>query len=139
MCKKVIEKSAKSAGATYANWNENSKLLKVSYTLNKTSGTQIQQAIANAGYDTQDLTADDAAYNKLPGCCQYDRKSKTDKASMGAMKSCCSKAAGTTMKCADMSKCCKDGDMKSCDKSKCKDAVAGKDGKCCTDKSCCKS
>jgi periplasmic mercuric ion binding protein len=74
MCKTNIEKAAKKAGATKASWNEESKELKVSYTGNKTSAVKIQQAIAKSGYDTQGFTADDKVYNKLHGCCQYDRK-----------------------------------------------------------------
>ena len=112
MCKKVIEKSAKSAGATTASWNEDSKDLKVSYAVNKTSGTKIQEAIARSGYDTQDLTADNKAYSKLPGCCQYDRKKD---------------AAGVTK-------------MKCCSNEKCdKTAASCKDMQCCKDKTCCKS
>ncbi len=74
MCKTTIEKAAKSAGAKTANWNDENKELKVSYALNKTTATKIQQAIANVGYDTQDFTANNAVYNKLHGCCKYDRK-----------------------------------------------------------------
>lgn len=74
MCKTTIEKAAKSAGASVASWNEDSKELKVSYAVNKTSGTKIQQAIARSGYDTQDFTADNKAYDNLHGCCKYDRK-----------------------------------------------------------------
>ncbi|MFT3681521.1 MAG: cation transporter [Ferruginibacter sp.] len=108
MCKKKIETAAKSAGATAASWNEETKELKVSYAASKTSSTKIQQAVANAGYDTQDIKAEDAVYNKLHGCCQYDRK---DAAS--DIKSCC-----TTDGCAGHDKC--------------------KDENCCKDKSCCK-
>lgn len=75
MCKKTIEKAAKSAGAKTANWNGELQQLIVSYKSDKTSNTKIQQAIAESGYDTQDFTAPDDAYNKLHGCCQYDRKS----------------------------------------------------------------
>lgn len=74
MCKTTIEKAAKKAGATKANWNEDSKELKVTYAANKTSSSKIQEAIAKAGYDTQDFTADNDAYGKLHTCCQYDRK-----------------------------------------------------------------
>lgn len=125
MCKKTIEKSAKSAGASYANWNEDSKQLKVSYAVNKTSSTKIQQAIANSGYDTQDLTADAAAYNNLHGCCQYERKTAMvgDNAKN---KSCCSKKTDAAMKCCDNEKCGKD-------------ANACKGMECCKDKACCKS
>ena len=77
MCKTKIEKAAKAAGAKTANWNEDSKELKVSYAANKTSSVKIQQAISKSGYDTQDFTAVHAAYNNLPGCCKYDRKEVT--------------------------------------------------------------
>ena len=74
MCKKVIEKAARTAGAKTATWNEDSKELKVTYAVNKTSSAKIQESIAKSGYDTQDMIADNTAYNKLPGCCKYDRK-----------------------------------------------------------------
>jgi copper chaperone CopZ len=78
MCKKLIEKSAKSAGAKTAVWNDETQELAVSYATEKTTLEKIQQAIAKAGYDTQDFTADDKAYRKLPACCHYERK-VTDK------------------------------------------------------------
>ena len=74
MCKKKIEKAAKTAGATTASWSEDTKELQVTYAVAKTSNIKIQQAVAKAGYDTQDFTATEKAYNKLDGCCQYDRK-----------------------------------------------------------------
>jgi TusA-related sulfurtransferase len=74
MCKTNIEKAAKKGGATAANWNEDSKELKVSYTSNKTSSVKIQEAVAMSGYDTQDFTADNKAYSNLHACCKYDRK-----------------------------------------------------------------
>ena len=76
MCKKTIEKSAINAGAKTATWNEETKQLQVAYSSPKTSGNKIQQAVAGAGYDTQDFTATEKAYNKLDGCCQYDRKTE---------------------------------------------------------------
>jgi mercuric ion binding protein len=74
MCKTKIEKAAKSAGAATADWNEESKILNVTYSASKNNNKKIQLKVADAGYDTQDLRASDAAYNKLPGCCKYDRK-----------------------------------------------------------------
>ncbi|MFN8253522.1 MAG: heavy metal-binding domain-containing protein [Ferruginibacter sp.] len=74
MCKSTIEKAAKKGGAAAADWDKETKALTVSYATDKTSSQLIQQAIAKAGYDTQDLTGDDKAYSKLPGCCHYDRK-----------------------------------------------------------------
>lgn len=74
MCKETIEGAAKKAGAATADWNEESKELKVSYAVKKTSSEKIQKKIAKAGYDTRDFTASDKAYNALHGCCKYDRK-----------------------------------------------------------------
>lgn len=74
MCKKNIEKAAKDSGATTANWDTDSKQLTITYNTTKTSNQKIQQAIAAAGYDTRDLTADNTAYDKLHECCKYDRK-----------------------------------------------------------------
>lgn len=74
MCKTTIEKAAKTAGAKTAKWNEDSKELKVTYAAAKTSADKIQEAIAKAGYDTQDFTGDNSAYENLPGCCKYERK-----------------------------------------------------------------
>jgi periplasmic mercuric ion binding protein len=92
MCKTTIEKAAKKGGATVANWNEDSKELKVSYAVNKTSSDKIQQSIAKSGYDTQDFTADNKAYGNLHACCQYDRKvsSTTVETEKTAAAYCCS-------------------------------------------------
>ncbi|MEP6676447.1 MAG: cation transporter [Ferruginibacter sp.] len=73
-CKKKIEKAAKAAGATAANWNEDTQELKISYNSNNSSSEKIQQSIANVGYDTQDFKGDDQAYKKLDACCKYPRK-----------------------------------------------------------------
>lgn len=79
MCKTTIEKAAKKAGAKTANWNEDSKELKVSFSAKKTSSAKIQEAIAKSGYDTQDFTAVNSAYDNLHGCCKYDRKDAAKK------------------------------------------------------------
>lgn len=74
MCKEKIEKAAKQAGATEATWNEEAKVLTVTYASSKTSNKKIQEKVAAAGYDTEAVTATNKAYKNLPGCCQYDRK-----------------------------------------------------------------
>ncbi len=74
MCKKNIEKSALEAGAATANWDRKTKFLNVSYDPNTSSPAKIQTAVAEAGYDTQDVKASDSAYFKLEECCQYERK-----------------------------------------------------------------
>jgi len=73
-CRSHIQKAAKAAGATDAKWDVDTKILTISFDVSKTSSKKIQNSIAAAGYDTQDATASDAAYQKLDECCQYDRK-----------------------------------------------------------------
>lgn len=113
MCKKTIEKAAKDAGATYAVWNKDTKILTVKYDNQSANSEKIQQKIADAGYDTPKFKATDDAYNKLEQCCQYDRES----VNMGNKKD--------TMKC-EM----KDG--------KCVNEAACKDKGCCAGQEKCK-
>ena len=110
MCKKTIEKSAKAGGATTANWDTETHVLTVAYTPSKTSSAKIQKAVAGAGYDTQDLTADNKAYDNLHGCCKYDRKDAT---ATTDVKACCDHAG-----------CGKDANT-------CKDMTGCKDKACC--------
>lgn len=112
MCKKTIETAATKAGATSASWDTETKILSVSYAAKKTSTQKIQQAIAAVGYDTRDFTAPDDAYNKLHGCCKYDRKA--DEATQ-KKEACCSDEKCTKENCKDKD-CCTDKD-KSCCKS----------------------
>lgn len=73
-CKETIEKALKVAGVSKADWNTETKEIQVSYDSTKISLDQIQKDIAAAGYDNIKYKADDAAYNNLPECCQYERK-----------------------------------------------------------------
>jgi copper chaperone CopZ len=74
MCKKRIEKAAKISGVKNAEWNEETHILTVAYVPAKITADQIQQSIANAGYDTEKYKALEEDYKKLPQCCQYDRE-----------------------------------------------------------------
>lgn len=107
MCKKVIETAALKAGATKANWSETTHELQVNYKVKKTSASKIQEAIAAAGYDTQDFTAPNDVYSKLHGCCQYERKAVSSPAKDSDKMACCDN--GTCEKhavnCADCGKC----------------------------------
>lgn len=78
MCEKNIETAAKKAGATTAKWDEDTKILTVSYDESKTSNDAIQQKVASVGYDTEKYTGDEKAYKKLNKCCQYDNKKKAE-------------------------------------------------------------
>ena len=78
MCKKTIEKAAKTDGVEKAEWNRETKVFTLVYNPAKISNEKVQKAIAAAGYDTEKFTGDDKAYEKLPGCCHYDRKKKDE-------------------------------------------------------------
>jgi periplasmic mercuric ion binding protein len=112
MCQTKIEKAAKTAGASFASWDTETKELKITFDSKSTDRSKIQQAIAKVGYDTPDYKATKEAYDKLHGCCKYERES----ASTNAAK--------------DKHACCDD---QKCDGTKCH-----KDGKCEKDMSCCK-
>ncbi|MBL7992327.1 MAG: cation transporter [Candidatus Kapabacteria bacterium] len=75
MCKKTIEKSLKGVeGIESATWNKTTKTLSVSYDDSKITMKKIEEKVAAAGYDTQNVKANDGAYSNLAECCQYDRK-----------------------------------------------------------------
>jgi periplasmic mercuric ion binding protein len=110
MCKTTIEKAAKAAGAAFAEWDVDSKVLTVKYKNASSNTAKIEKAVAGAGYDTQSIKATDEAYSKLHTCCKYDRAGST--------------ASTTVQSC--------------CDDAKCTTAGCMKDGKCEKDMSCCK-
>lgn len=75
MCEKTIEKAAKSVdGVSTADWNKESKMIEVKLDDSKTDVHKVHMAIAKAGYDTKMHKATDEAYNKLHGCCKYERE-----------------------------------------------------------------
>jgi len=98
MCKSSIEKAAKTAGATTANWDMDAKLLTLMFD-GKTNLDKIETAIAAIGYDTEHKTATNASYDALHECCKYDRAStqvaeikKVTLVAAGLTCSMCSKA-----------------------------------------------
>ena len=76
MCEKTIEKGAKAAGAASADWDKDNDNMTVRFDPAATSLEAIHAGIAAVGYDTDQQYGDDAAYQKLPGCCQYDRRER---------------------------------------------------------------
>jgi len=75
MCKNTIEKAAKSVnGVSTADWDRNKKSIAVSFDDSKTNAMAIHNAIAASGYDTEKVVGNLAAYENLPGCCQYDHE-----------------------------------------------------------------
>ncbi len=134
MCENKIEKAAKAAGATYAEWNADTKIITVKFNSSSSNLAKIQKSIAGSGYDNAGAKATNESYDKLHGCCKYER---TDTDASQA-KSCCDSEKCTMENCTGMD-CCKDG---KCEMQACKDAGCCKDGKCnmtiCKEKGCCK-
>ena len=74
MCKNRIEKNLKMEGITVAKWDIDTKILTVTYNPAQISNDDIQKKVASVGHDTEKFSAPDEVYNKLHGCCKYDRK-----------------------------------------------------------------
>ena len=154
MCKSRIEKAAKEAGATDAKWEAATQQLTITYSSTTTNAAKIQEKIAAVGHDNAGFKATMDVYNKLPGCCKYDKAATSDKmdcckdgkcSNAGHCdKPCCKKEGDMKMDCCKDGKCNKEGhDGKDCCK---KDGAAKmdccKDGKCSKEghdgKDCCK-
>ncbi|MCR6719817.1 MAG: cation transporter [Chitinophagaceae bacterium] len=136
MCKTNIEKAAKKAGASKADWDTEAKTLTVTFA-SSTNLSKIQETVAEAGYDTRDVKATDAAYNKLHACCKYERVSAAAATEPAAhCQANCDMKDGkcTNMEACKAKGCCKDEadcKAKGCCKENKEHAAAGKDGACC--------
>ncbi len=130
MCKTRIEKAAKEAGASEAKWDADTKQLTVTYNSSSTNTAKIQQKIADVGHDNAGFKATMDVYNKLPGCCKYDKHEE------GAAKMDCCKDGKCTKEGHDGKDCCKKegaAKMDCCKDGKC--TKEGHDGKDCCKKS----
>ena len=77
MCKETIEGALKKKDGVFKkNWSPETKMITVTYDASKITLEQIHQKIADVGYDTDLAKAKDETYNKLHGCCQYERPKK---------------------------------------------------------------
>jgi copper chaperone CopZ len=71
MCKERIETYLKRYdGVTYVNVNVKRKETTVKYLTDRTNIENIKTAIANAGYDADDVPANPDSYKALPKCCK---------------------------------------------------------------------
>ncbi len=71
MCEKRIEKAALIKGVKSVQWAKDQQTITVLYKTKKVSLTEIKQAIASAGHDTDEVKAAEEAYGELPQCCAY--------------------------------------------------------------------
>lgn len=74
MCKSRIQKTLKVDGISAATWDTETKLLTVTYNPKTISNDDIQKKVADIGHDTDKYQTDHNVYDKLPACCQYERK-----------------------------------------------------------------
>ncbi len=81
MCKKNIETAAFNKKISTAVWDKESKTALLTYDSLQTTADAILKKIALAGYDNEKFIAPDDAYNKLDGCCQYERTANKSVAS----------------------------------------------------------
>jgi hypothetical protein len=116
MCEAKIEKAAKAAGATYADWNKDTKIITVKYNSTSSNLAKIQKSIAAAGYDNVGVKTTTEAYDKLHDCCKYDRTAVA--ATNSEKMDCCKKDGTAKMDCCKDGKCTKEGhDGKDCCKN----------------------
>ncbi len=74
MCEKRIEKAAFSVkGVKNAEWHAGHQHISLIIDENKCSVEDVAKAIAKAGHDTEFVKAKDEDYEKLHGCCLYER------------------------------------------------------------------
>src|SRR5687768_13790359 len=70
-CKKRIENyMIREDGVQKVNVDYKKKVTKVTFVAERTNIENIKTAIANLGYDADDITANEESYNKLPNCCK---------------------------------------------------------------------
>lgn len=75
MCKKRIEKAAFSVtGVKSAVWHIDDHKLHLILNEEKCSLVDVKKAIAKVGHDADEVRATEEDYEKLHGCCMYERK-----------------------------------------------------------------
>ncbi len=73
MCQKRIETAAFGKGVKSASWSAETLQLVVRYDARKTDVATIRSRVVASGHDTDGEKAPDTVYDRLPGCCRYDR------------------------------------------------------------------
>lgn len=78
MCKSRIENYLlkREPGITAVKVDLKKKTTTVTFLKDRNNIEQIKTAIANAGYDADDVTAEEDAYKKLPKCCKRPEEAK---------------------------------------------------------------
>ena len=70
-CKDYLEaRIAREPGVLSVNVNYVKKTVTVSWLTDRTNIEELKAAIANLGFDADEITADETAYKRLPKCCK---------------------------------------------------------------------
>jgi copper chaperone CopZ len=78
MCKKRIESyMLREEGVQKVTVDHKNKKTKVTYVAERTNIENIKTAIANVGYDADDITANEESYDELPSCCKKPAPAET--------------------------------------------------------------
>ena len=73
MCEERIESNmAYEKGVKSVELDDETKIVTISYKVDKTDPKKLREAISKLGYDADDVEADPKAYAKLPACCKKD-------------------------------------------------------------------
>ncbi|MBK8045169.1 MAG: heavy-metal-associated domain-containing protein [Haliscomenobacter sp.] len=74
MCERRIEAAlSELPGVNSAEWDSATDMLTVQFDKKKANLQQIKEKVASVGHDTDDVRAKDEVYDKLHGCCKYER------------------------------------------------------------------
>ena len=73
MCETRIEQVAFVKNEAEVDWVVETHMARVTIDSTRTDLDAIMQRVAHAGYDNELYLAPKQAYDKLPGCCQYER------------------------------------------------------------------
>jgi periplasmic mercuric ion binding protein len=77
MCKNKIEQYlSREPGVSAVKVNYKLKTTTVTFLTDRNNIEQLKTAIANVGYDADDVLADETAYKKLPKCCKKPEEKK---------------------------------------------------------------
>jgi len=71
MCEERIEAALDIKGVVLADWDVESKSLRVVYKPKVLTEAQLHALVAGVGHDTERLKASDEVYAGLHGCCKY--------------------------------------------------------------------
>ena len=76
MCEASIEKAGTNKKLYQTDWNVDTKVATITFDSTATNPDAVLKQIALSGYDNERFLAPDDAYEKLHGCCKYERTRK---------------------------------------------------------------